>query len=47
MAPVRSLLAGWRRCKAAAAREFLRDPHVILFERAADPAPAATSAHGG
>lgn len=47
MALLRSLLAGWRRWKAAAARELLRDPNVILFERAPEPTPAPTSARGG
>jgi hypothetical protein len=47
MSPVQSLLVRWRRWKAAAAREILRDPNVVLFERAAEPAPAATSARGG
>lgn len=46
MALLRSLLAGWRRWKAAA-RELLRDPNVILFERAPEPTPAPTSARGG
>lgn len=47
MSPVQSLLAGWRRWKAAAAREFLHDPNVILFERAPEPAPAREGARGG
>ncbi|MEV4932662.1 MULTISPECIES: hypothetical protein [unclassified Sphingobium] len=47
MTPLQPLIAGWRRWKAAAAREFLRDPNVILFDRAPESAPAATSARGG
>ncbi|WP_293979924.1 hypothetical protein [Sphingobium sp.] len=37
MSSLRSLLAGWRRWKEAAARELLRDPDVVLFERAGGP----------
>ncbi len=47
MTPLQPLIAGWRRWKAAAAREFLRDPNVILFDRAPEPAPLRESAHGG
>ncbi|WP_182913861.1 hypothetical protein [Sphingobium terrigena] len=39
-----SLKHGWLRLRAAARREFLRDPEVILFERAADPAPKGAGA---
>ncbi|WP_324058573.1 hypothetical protein [Rhizorhapis sp.] len=30
---LRSLLGTWVKLRDAARREFLRDPHVILFER--------------
>lgn len=32
---LRSLIEGWGRWRDVARREFLRDPNVILFERAA------------
>lgn len=47
MAPVQSLLAGWRRWKAVAARELLRDPTVVLFERAPETVSAREGARGG
>ncbi|HEX7743183.1 MAG TPA: hypothetical protein VF442_12260 [Sphingobium sp.] len=40
MSRLHSLAAGWNRLRAAARREFLRDPEVILFEhvpQAAEP----------
>jgi len=47
MAPLRSLLTGWRRWKDLAARELLRDPNVVLFERAAEPLRQMEGARGG
>jgi len=35
MNPLRSLITSWNRLRDAARREFLRDPDVILFDRAA------------
>ncbi len=35
MSLLRSLIHGWVRLRDAVRREFLRDPNVILFERAA------------
>jgi hypothetical protein len=46
LASVQTLMAGWRRWKAAAAREFLRDPDVTLFERRSETAPVPTSPRG-
>ncbi|WP_157009796.1 MULTISPECIES: hypothetical protein [Sphingobium] len=34
MKPLRALIDSWLRLRDAARREFLRDPNVILFERA-------------
>lgn len=39
-----SLKRGWLRLRELARREFLRDPDVILFERAVDPAPKGAGA---
>lgn len=38
MSVVRSVNDGWARLRAAARREFLRDPDVVIFERAGEPA---------
>lgn len=35
MNPLRFLILCWSRLRDAARREFLRDPDVILFDRAA------------
>lgn len=42
MTLLRSLKRGWLRLRAAARREFLRDPNLVLLERAAEPAPNGT-----
>ncbi|MET0370707.1 MAG: hypothetical protein ABW039_04930 [Sphingobium sp.] len=47
MTSLQALLARWRRWKAAGARELLRDPAIILFERAPEPGPAREGARGG
>lgn len=47
MAHLQSLLVRWQRFKAVTAREFLRDPNVILFERAAEPLATREGARGG
>ncbi|WP_298401133.1 hypothetical protein [Sphingobium sp.] len=41
-----SALQRWRALHDAARREFLRDPNVILFERASKPATSGHGAHG-
>lgn len=38
MSRLRCLVQGWRRLKASAKQELLRDPNVILFERGGDTA---------
>lgn len=35
MNPLHSLIEFWSRLRSAARHEFLRDPDVVLFERAA------------
>lgn len=44
MSLLRSLPQRWARLREAARREFLRDPDVVLFERAAGP--VRDGAHG-
>lgn len=44
MSLLRSLSPLWARLREAARREFLRDPDVILFERAG--APVREDVHG-
>ncbi|MFC3443688.1 hypothetical protein ACFOKF_21245 [Sphingobium rhizovicinum] len=41
-----SALQRWRALHDAARREFLRDPNVILFERASASAASRDGAHG-
>lgn len=41
---LRSLAPRWGRLREAARREFLRDPDVVLFERAGGP--IRDGAHG-
>lgn len=38
MSVLRSVNDGWTRLREAARREFLRDPDVVIFERAGEPA---------
>lgn len=47
MAHLRSLLIRWQRFRDTAAREILREPNVILFERAAEPLATREGARGG